>query len=99
MYEIRVQEAAPLEMFHCPDGVWDRRGVRSDIRIHVIVRQQSMGAHTSAETLHSKLEINMKSGSKDLPLRAYARKPKPFLELVKGYLPIFMFFFVGARWR
>lgn len=54
MHEIRVQEPGPLEMCYRPDGIWLRGVVRGDVRVHIIIRQQTMVIHALAETLHWK---------------------------------------------
>lgn len=93
MREIRVQEPTPSKMGYRPDGIRLRWAVGSDVRVHVIIRQQTVGIHTLAEILHSKLQVHDQG---DLPLRTHGRECKPFLKLVKGRFPILAFFLIGA---
>lgn len=73
MRKIRVQETVPSEMCHRPDGIWFRRIVRGDVRVHAIISLQTVGTHTSVGTSHQKLEIDSDRESGDSPLRAHAR--------------------------
>ena len=99
MCEVRVQEAIPSEMRHLPDGIWLRRAVRSDIGVHVVVRLQAISIHPSVRTSHPKQETRVNHESGDLPLRAHACEPKPFLKFIQGSFPILVFFLFGGRRR
>ena len=73
MRKVRMQETVPSEMCHRPDGIWLRRVVRGDVRVHAIISLQTVGAHTSVGMSHQKLGIEGDRESGDSPLRAYAR--------------------------